>query len=113
MKLIILFLFAISAAFAGCNGTAKENSQASAVSSADTASLPLAKVEFKVNGMHCAGCENTIKMNLKEIKGVALVEASFKNNQAVVSFDSTKTNETEIASAIESAGYKVDTFMRK
>ncbi len=112
MKLIILFVFALFISLSGCknntNSTSSENSNY-----ADTSTLALVKAEFKVNGMHCTGCENTIKTNVKEIKGVKTVEATFKDNKAIVSFDSAQTNEIAIMSAIEDAGYKVDTFMRR
>ena len=112
MKLLIPFLFIVFISFPGCK-TSPGDTSGEFSNTPDTTILPLAKAEFKINGMHCTGCENTIKNNVKEIKGVTLVEASFEDNRAVVSFDSTKTNETAIMLAIEDAGYKVDTFMRK
>lgn len=112
MKLIIPFLFVVFISLSGCKTSPNEVS-GNNLSAADTALMPLAKAEFKVNGMHCTGCENTIKTNVKDIQGVTSVDASFKKNHAVVTFDSTQTNEMAILSAIEDAGYKVDTFMRR
>lgn len=110
MKYIVPLVFVFFISLSGCktSGTKAEDF----ASAADT-SLTLVKAEFKVNGMHCTGCENTIKTNVREINGVNSVEASFKDSNAVVLFDSTRTNVIAILSAIEDAGYKVDTFMRK
>lgn len=113
MKLILsLFLLMLFVTLPGCKNQSG-NSTEDDKNSSDTTALALTKAEFKVKGMHCTGCENTIKTNVKEIEGVLSVEASFKENIAVVSFDSTRTTPELIASAIQEAGYKVDTFIRK
>lgn len=112
MKLSIPFIILIFVLTAGCKNS-PEGGTAKLPATEDTSALTLAKIEFKVSGMHCTGCENTIKTNVKEIKGVNTVDANYKENIAIVSFDSTKTNGTAIAAAIREAGYKVDTFMRK
>jgi copper ion binding protein len=113
MKLFVpLFLLLLFISLAGCKNT-QGNSTEDGKTPSDTTSIASTKAEFKVNGMHCTGCENTIKTNIKELDGVSSVEASFKDNIAVVSFDSTKTSPELIVSAIEEAGYKVDTFLRK
>lgn len=113
MKLIVPFLFVVFISLSGCKTTTGPNNNDSGVAVADTTNLPLVKAEFRVNGMHCTGCENTIKSNIREIKGVKTVDASFQDSSTIVSFDSSQTNEIAILSAIEDAGYKVDTFMRK
>jgi len=112
MKLIVPLLFIAFISLSGCK-TPTGNTTEATSNKAATSTPALVKIEFKVNGMHCSGCENTIKTNVKEIKGVNAVEASFQDSSAIVSFDSSKTNEITILSAIEDAGYKVDTFMRK
>jgi copper chaperone CopZ len=112
MKFIVPLFFIFFISLSGCK-TSSGNSSADSAVAADTATLSFIKAEFRVAGMHCTGCENTITTNIKEIEGVKLVEASFKDSNAIVSFDSSKTNEIAILSAIENAGYKVDTFMRK
>ena len=112
MKFIVPLVFIFFISLSGCK-TSTGNSTSDTATTADTASLSLIKAEFKVNGMHCTGCENTIKTSIGELEGIKLVEASFKDSNAVVSFDTLKTNEIAIVQAIEDAGYKVDTFMRK
>jgi copper ion binding protein len=107
-KLLALAAFIFCISLTGCKtNQSKDPKQEIASVNANT------KIEIHVNGMHCTGCENTIKTNVKELKGVTSVEASYKENKAVVSFDSTLTSGTAIVSAINDAGYKVDTFIRK
>jgi copper chaperone CopZ len=111
MKFILPLFLAIFMMAAGCKNSTGDST--GKVIAQDTATLNLSKVEFKVSGMHCTGCENAIKNNVKELNGVKTVDASYRENTAIVSYDSTKTNESVIAGAIKDAGYKVDTFLRK
>lgn len=64
-------------------------------------------IEVSVKGMSCTGCENTIKESVSKIAGVTECTASFKENKAIVKFDSTKTNFTALSAAITDAGYEV------
>ena len=59
-----------------------------------------------VNGMTCVGCEVTLEDNVKKIKGVVTVKASHTKNEAIIEFDSTKTNIIKISNEIRKAGYK-------
>ena len=61
---------------------------------------------FNVEGMTCTTCSLTIKIAVKKIDGIAKVDASFGSKNAVVSFDSGKTNTKEIKKKIDSTGYK-------
>lgn len=112
MKFIVPLVFIFFVSLAGCK-TSSGNPDSDSATAIDTSTVGLIQAEFKVNGMHCTGCENTVKTNIKELDGIKKVEASFKDSNTIVLFDSNKTNEIAILSAIEEAGYKVDTFMRK
>lgn len=63
--------------------------------------------EFKISGMTCAGCEEHINYEVNKHKGVVNSKASYENGNAIIEFDKTKTNETEIEKAINKTGYKV------
>ncbi len=63
------------------------------------------KVNFKIEGMTCAGCENHINDKLSNLKGVTDYTTSYKLNNSVVAFDSSKITISEIESAINSTGY--------
>ncbi|MCF6359712.1 MAG: cation transporter [Cyclobacteriaceae bacterium] len=59
-----------------------------------------------VNGMTCVGCEVTLEENISKIQGVVSVKASHTNKEAIIEFDSTKTDINTITKTIEQSGYK-------
>ena len=66
----------------------------------------IVRKKIGVSGMSCVGCEVTLEENISKIKGVTKVKASHKNEEAIIEFDSTKTNIIEISNKIRKAGYK-------
>lgn len=67
----------------------------------------LKTTEFKINGMTCASCEEHVNHEVNKLNGIVNSKASYQIGNAVIEFDKTKTNETEIEKAINSTGYKV------
>jgi mercuric ion transport protein len=65
------------------------------------------KTEFKISGMTCVSCEEHVNHEVNKLNGIVNSKASYENGNAVIEFDKTKTNETEIEKAINSTGYKV------
>jgi copper chaperone CopZ len=65
------------------------------------------EVEFTVSGMTCTGCEENIKHEVNKLTGIISSNVSYENGKAVVEFDNSKTNITEIEKAINSTGYSV------
>ena len=63
--------------------------------------------EFKISGMTCASCEEHVNHEVNKLIGIVNSKASYKNGNAIIEFDRTKTNETDIEKAINSTGYKV------
>jgi copper chaperone CopZ len=63
--------------------------------------------EFKISGMTCASCEEHVNHEVNKLNGIISSKASYENGNAIIEFDKTKTNETEIEKAINSTGYKV------
>jgi copper chaperone CopZ len=63
--------------------------------------------EFKISGMTCASCEGHVDHEVDKLNGILNSKASYENGNAIIEFDRTKTNETEIKKAINSTGYKV------
>jgi len=72
---------------------------------ADNANIQ--SVEFPISGMTCSGCEEIIKHEVNKLNGIIKVEASYKNSNAQIQFDNTKTTVQEIEQAINSTAYKV------
>lgn len=63
--------------------------------------------EFKISGMTCESCEEHVNHEVNKLNGIVNSKASYKNGNAIIEFDRTKTNQTEIEKAINSTGYKV------
>jgi copper chaperone CopZ len=65
---------------------------------------------FKVYG-NCEMCKKTIDGSLKDVKGINSANWNVEDKTMTVSFDSTKTNMSEIHKQIASVGY--DTELEK
>lgn len=63
--------------------------------------------EYKISGMTCASCEAHVNHEVNKLNGIVNSKTSYKNGNAIIEFDVTKTNELEIEKAINSTGYKV------
>ena len=64
-------------------------------------------VNFDIKGMTCASCEEHVNHEVNKLNGIINSKASYENGNAIIEFDQTKTNDTEIEKAINSTGYKV------
>ena len=62
---------------------------------------------FRIEGMHCEGCAQTIEALLGTEPGVRRAAVSFQAREAQVQFDPQATDDAHLAAAIERAGYKV------
>ena len=69
--------------------------------------------EFKISGMTCTGCENTIKLSIEKLDGIKSVTASYTVGNAIVKYDTTKINLAQIAETINNCGYKTESFRNK
>ncbi|HIF29629.1 MAG: mercuric transport protein MerTP [bacterium] len=67
----------------------------------------ISTTEFKISGMTCASCEEHVNHEVNKLNGIVNSKASYENENAIIEFDLTKTNENEIEKAINSTGYKV------
>jgi len=67
----------------------------------------ISTTEFKISGMTCANCEEHISQEVNKLNGIVNSKASYENGNAIIEFDRTKTNETEIEKAINSTAYRV------
>jgi len=65
------------------------------------------KVEFTISGMTCVSCEEHVNHKVNTLLGILSSNASYQNGTAVVEFDNSKINITEIEKAINSTGYSV------
>ncbi len=63
--------------------------------------------EFTISGMTCSGCEEHLNHEVSKLKGILNTTVSYKNGNAIVEFDKTKTDSQEIEKAIVKTGYLV------
>lgn len=62
-------------------------------------------VTLSVPGMNCAACPITVKKALVKVAGVAKVDVSLDQREAVVTFDDTKARVGQLTRATTEAGY--------
>ena len=63
----------------------------------------MAKMAFKVKGMHCSSCEKLLQMDIGDIEGVKSVKADWK--KGTVEVDGDKIDAGAVKKAITAAGY--------
>ena len=62
---------------------------------------------FKIQGMTCQHCVQTIEKSVGKLAGVNEVAVNLANGQVDVYMDERKVSEAELRAVIESAGYQV------
>lgn len=66
------------------------------------------QVAYKVSGMTCASCEETIKHSVNQLPGIVEIKANSKLGTASIKYDQSKTDKNAIVKAINATGYKAD-----
>lgn len=62
---------------------------------------------IKIEGMHCEGCAQTIKVLLDREPGVKMAAASFENGEARVLYDAAVTSAERLIATVGKPGYRV------
>ena len=70
-----------------------------------TASPRIAESSLRIGGMHCAACSGIVEQALRRVRGVLSVNVSAAAQCATVRWDAGLTRASQLARAIESAGY--------
>ena len=65
------------------------------------------KVQLRVTGMTCGGCENAVKRALQQLPGIHDVSASHVSHEVKVTFDDATVTPQTIRERIEALGYQV------
>ena len=55
--------------------------------------------------MHCEGCENKIKSNIRFVKGTKQIETSVPNQTVTIVYDGRKTKYDDFVAAFKKIGY--------
>jgi len=62
---------------------------------------------LKIEGMHCAGCVNSVEKSLKELDGVEDVTVNLASESARVAYDPNLVNMDDFEEAVANSGYKL------
>ncbi|WP_088808622.1 MULTISPECIES: copper ion binding protein [Listeria] len=65
------------------------------------------KEVLEIEGMSCDHCKARVEKALGELVGVSAATVSLEEGTATVSFDASKVTQTQMAEAVEEAGYEV------
>ncbi len=65
------------------------------------------KITFKVEGMSCNHCKQSIEKAVRALAGVASATVDLAQNEVEVSFDPQTVKKEELETAIINAGYRV------
>ena len=64
------------------------------------------EIKLKIEGMHCTGCSNRLEKVLNNTDGVEKATVSFEEKQAIITYNESQIDLTQIKEAIEGAGFK-------
>ena len=70
-------------------------------------SVKTVALELSIQGMSCAGCEETVQSGLTSLKGVKQVKANYRNGKAYVEFVPEIVDTVQMKEKITSSGYAV------
>ncbi len=63
--------------------------------------------EYKVTGMSCGHCEQSVREEVETLAGVTEIEVSAKDGKLVVTFDGA-ADDAGVLAAVEEAGYTAE-----
>ncbi len=63
--------------------------------------------------MHCEGCENKIKGNLRYIRGIKSIVTNVEKQTVIIKYDSSKTTPQKIEAGFAKIGYEVKKVTQK
>lgn len=62
---------------------------------------------FKIDGLNCDACANTIKTLLEKEPGVQMASVSYSDRHARILFDSKSIEEEHLVNTIQKPGFRV------
>ena len=65
-------------------------------------------VTFKVSGMTCGGCVNSVRKVVAALSCVGSVDVSLAQARATVSYDSARATPADLKNAVRDAGFETD-----
>lgn len=65
------------------------------------------KTSLQIEGMHCAGCAQSVEKSLSEVKGVQKASVNLATEKALVEFENGSVTDDVLRKAVQDAGYEV------
>jgi copper chaperone CopZ len=69
--------------------------------------MSIKRIQRPVQGMHCAGCEQTIEEAVGRLPGVKRIQASYAKASVEIEYDDALIREKDLRHAIEKKGYRI------
>ncbi|MCF8008743.1 MAG: heavy metal translocating P-type ATPase [Halanaerobiales bacterium] len=69
------------------------------------------KLSFKIAGMNCASCAQTIAKTLKAADGIYFVNINIANDKGTVNFDPDIVDKEKIIKLVDNSGYQIEKFI--
>jgi Cu+-exporting ATPase len=65
------------------------------------------KKSLQIEGMHCAGCANSVEKALSEVEGVSKASVNLATEKAFVEFENGEISREMLKQAVQNAGYDI------
>ncbi|MDZ7658267.1 heavy metal translocating P-type ATPase [Fodinibius sp.] len=65
------------------------------------------KESLQIEGMHCAGCANSVEKALSEVEGVSKASVNLATEKAFVEFENGEVTRDKLKEAVQNAGYDI------
>lgn len=108
MKCLVHFMLIMGVLFVNACSKSKKETKTIIVNASD-----IVEKKIKVDGLTCVGCEVTLEKAMSKVNGVVKVKASSSNDEVILSYDKTKTDEKTVSQMIENFGYKPFNAVKK
>lgn len=69
--------------------------------------------EFFITGMTCTGCEEHVNHEVNKLDGIVSSITSYEKGNAIIQYDQTKTDVSQIEQAILTTGYEISSKKEK
>lgn len=71
------------------------------------------KVSYSVEGMSCGACSARVEGTMSKIAGIKRCEVNLKKGEAVIEYDSAKTDKKKIEKTLKSTGFVIAEIEKK
>lgn len=71
------------------------------------------KVTLPIEGMHCAGCVQSVEKTLKSTQGVISASVNLSTEKTFVAYDPGLASKNDLITAVKNAGYDVKRETKK